>query len=167
MVKVTPIQEDEAAAFFENESKSAAAAAANDEYSDVESSSDDDNEKQTASNEDEEDEYDEDDEYDIANETIGDRIIALKDAIPPTYRYKLAATGSTAAALVQATVSFTGKSLWIITTSSLLLGVPLALSIIGEQQLIEMEREMKMTQSTNEVLAPGAGSGFQQPAGAV
>lgn len=153
MVKVTPIQEDEAAAFFEQENKATAAAAAEDdnEYSDVDSESSE-----------EEEDLDLDDDFDIANETIAERIIALKDAIPPSYRYRIASLSSSVTSVVHTGASFTGKALWAITTSSLLLGVPLALSIIGEQQLIEMEREMKMGQATNEVLAPGAGSGFQQ-----
>lgn len=149
MVKVTPIQEDEAATFFKEEPKTAAPV--DDEYSDVESSSSD------------EEAEDDLDDYDLANETIAERIIALKDAIPPSYRYRIASVSSTVSSFVSSGASFAGKGLWILTTSSLLLGVPLALSIIGEQQLIEMEREMKMTQSTNELLAPGAESGFQQP----
>lgn len=151
MVKVTPIQEDEAAAFFEKENKASAAAAAEDEFSDVDSESSE-----------EEADLDLDDDFDIASETIADRIIALKDAIPPSYRYRILSLSSTVSSAVHIGASFTGNALWAITTSSLLLGVPLALSIIGEQQLIEMEREMKMGQATNEVLAPGAGSGFQQ-----
>lgn len=157
MVQVTPIKEDEAAAFVDEKAQAqaqdaGAEASQDDEYSDVESDSDSDAE------------FEEDDVDDIANETIADRIVALKDALPPSYRYTLAGVSAKVGSAVQTTASFAGKSLWIITTSSLLLGVPLALSIIGEQQLIEMEREMKMTQSTNEVLAPGAESGFQQPA---
>lgn len=138
MVKVTPIEENEAAAFIEKQEE--AVPAENDaEFTDTDSESSE-----------EELDY-EDDDDDIANETIADRIIALKDAVPPKYRYQLASAASTVSGLVTGGIAFGGKALWIITTSSLLLAVPLSLSIISEQQLVEMEREMKLTQSTNEV----------------
>jgi len=44
-----------------------------------------------------------------------------------------------------------GKTLWVVSTSALLLGVPWALAYAEEQQMVEMEREMKMQQSANEV----------------
>lgn len=126
----------------------------------------DDDEEEDDSSDDDEDEYD--DEEDILNETIGDRIIALKAIVPPKYRYQAQEVGSSVASVVKSVFSFSSSALWVITTSSLLLGVPLTLSVISEQQLMEMEKEMKLTQSTNEVLAPGAESGFQQaPAVAV
>lgn len=56
--------------------------------------------------------------------------------------------------------SFSGKSLWVISTSALLLGVPWALAFSEEQQVQEMEREMRMQQSANELLTqPGGSSG--------
>lgn len=64
-------------------------------------------------------------------------------------------------------MSFGGKALWVVSTSALLLGVPWALAYAEEQQMIEMEREMKMQQQANEVLtAPGAGAqqGAAKPA---
>ena len=47
----------------------------------------------------------------------------------------------------------TGKTLWVVSTSALLLGVPWALAFSEEQQVQEMEREMRMQQSANEVCA--------------
>ena len=44
-----------------------------------------------------------------------------------------------------------GKTLWVVSTSALLLGVPWALAFSEEQQVQEMEREMRMQQSANEV----------------
>jgi import receptor subunit TOM22 len=44
-----------------------------------------------------------------------------------------------------------GKALWVVGSSALLLGVPWALAYAEEQQLIEMERDMKMQQTTSEV----------------
>ncbi len=44
-----------------------------------------------------------------------------------------------------------GKSLWVVSTSALLLGVPWALAWMEEASVMEMEKEMKMQQSANEV----------------
>lgn len=60
-------------------------------------------------------------------------------------------------------MSFGGKALWVVSTSALLLGVPWALAYAEEQQMIEMEREMKMQQQANEVLT-AQGAGAQQGA---
>jgi hypothetical protein len=58
----------------------------------------------------------------MPDETFADRLAALKDIVPPTYRKHLSNTLST----------------W-------------ALAFAEEQQMAEMEREMKMQQSANEV----------------
>ncbi|KAA8912963.1 hypothetical protein TRICI_003304 [Trichomonascus ciferrii] len=144
MVRVTQVSEEqrerqEAAGFDKQES----------DYADTES-------------EVSEDEYDDDD--DVESETLAERIVALRDVIPPQYRSQITSYASSLASTVRTGFSYGGKALWVVTTSSLLLVVPLSLSIVSEQQLMEMEKEMKMTQSTNEVLAPGAEGGFQQPA---
>ncbi|KAI7155748.1 hypothetical protein KC352_g27620, partial [Hortaea werneckii] len=52
-------------------------------------------------------------------------------------------------------------------TSALLLGVPWALAFSEEQQVQEMEREMRMQQSANELLTQGANAGQQQAKPAV
>ena len=52
---------------------------------------------------------------------------------------------------MQTTLNYGGKTLWVVSTSVLLLGVPWALAFAEEQQMAEMEREMKMQQSANEV----------------
>ena len=41
--------------------------------------------------------------------------------------------------------------MWVVSTSALLLGVPYALSIADEQQMVEMEKEQKMREMGNEV----------------
>lgn len=82
---------------------------------------------------------------------MAERLAALKDMIPPNQRKFLSNTASTAQSWISSTLSFSGKSLWVISTSVLLLGVPWAMAFAEEQQLAEMEREMKMQQSANEV----------------
>ena len=52
---------------------------------------------------------------------------------------------------------FSGKTLWVISTSALLLGVPWALAFAEEQQMVEMEKEMRMRESGEQVCAQPLG----------
>lgn len=142
MVKLTQV-EDEQEAIFEQQRASEAkeAAAAADAY-DTESDSDSD------------DDFDED-------ETVYDRIVALKDIIPPKQRTLVSNFVSSTYSTVYSGVSKAGNLTWILTTSALLLGVPLSLSILAEQQLMELEKEFKLQQGANDILASGT---EQQPA---
>lgn len=88
---------------------------------------------------------------DAVDESLGDRIAALKDVIPPTYRKNMSTAATTGMRWVQNGLSFGGKTLWVVSTSALLLGVPWALAFSEEQQVQEMEREMRMQQNANEV----------------
>ena len=49
-----------------------------------------------------------------------------------------------------------GKTLWVVSTSALLVLVPWTLACMEEAQFVEMERESRVQRSANEVLAPGA-----------
>lgn len=144
MVKLTQV-EDEQEAIFEQQRASEAkeAASAADAYDDTDSDSDSD------------DDFDED-------ETIYDRIVALKDIIPPKQRTLVSNLVSSTYSTVYSGVSKAGNLTWILTTSALLLGVPLSLSILAEQQLMELEKEFKLQQGANDILA----SGTEQQAGA-
>lgn len=108
------------------------------------------------------DEEDWDDEFD-EDETLLDRIVALKDIISPSQKDALSSLQQTLQSTTSSFFSKTGSFLWVLTSSTLLLGVPLALSILNEQQLLEMEKEMSLQQSSQELLAPGSDSAFQQP----
>jgi mitochondrial import receptor subunit TOM22 len=44
-----------------------------------------------------------------------------------------------------------GKALFVLSTSALLLGVPWALAFAEEQQVVEMEKEMRMREMGSEV----------------
>lgn len=94
-------------------------------------------------------------------ETFSDRIAALADIVPPTYRKKISSAANTTYDWTASGLSFSGKALWVISTSALLLGIPWALAFSEEQQMQEMEREMRMQQGANEVLTGGAQAGEQ------
>nr|POF13767.1 mitochondrial import receptor subunit tom22 [Quercus suber] len=114
----------------------------------------------------EDDEWGTDDESDISDlddddiatsdETLLDRISALKDIVPPTYRTKLSSAAETGYTWAASGLSLSGKTLWVVSTSVLLLGVPWALAFSEEQQVQEMEREMRAQQGANELLTQGA-----------
>ncbi|CUM66060.1 uncharacterized protein PRCAT00003714001 [Priceomyces carsonii] len=112
------------------------------------------------SDSDSESESDFDDDFDIENETFYDRIVALKDIIPPKHRNQIASSGQTLGDYLSAGFSKGGSILWGITSSVLLLSVPLSLAILAETQLQEMEKEMSLQNSAQEVLAPGSESAF-------
>ncbi|PGH17612.1 hypothetical protein AJ79_00973 [Helicocarpus griseus UAMH5409] len=92
------------------------------------------------------------------DETLYDRITALKDMIPPQSRHKITSTISSLTNFAKSTVSFGGKTLWVLSTSAFLLGVPWALALAEEQQYVQMEREQGMIKGANEMLTPGAGA---------
>ena len=71
--------------------------------------------------------------------------------IPPSARRTVSSTVSSVTSFTKASVSFSGKALWIISTSAFLIGVPWALAYAEEEQYIQMEREQGMIKGANEV----------------
>lgn len=142
MVKLTQIDDETQAQFEQQHEKPATSIVESDaeEEEDSESDSDD----------------DEDDDFDFSNETIMDRIVALKDIIAPEQREVLASVSGSITNMITTGLNKTGSFLWVLTSSSLLLGVPLALAILAETQLQEMEKDMSLQQSAQDVLAPGS-----------
>ncbi|KAE8451474.1 hypothetical protein EG329_003547 [Mollisiaceae sp. DMI_Dod_QoI] len=98
-----------------------------------------------------------DDEDNVPEEeTIADRLLALKDMIPPTTRSYIAGKVETTTNWVKSGLLFSGKTLWVVSTSALLLGVPWALAFAEEQQMVEMEKEMRMREMGGELLSGGS-----------
>ncbi|KAJ5578202.1 Mitochondrial outer membrane translocase complex subunit Tom22 [Penicillium hispanicum] len=91
----------------------------------------------------------------VEEESIYDRLSALKDIIPPSARRTVTSSVSTLTNFSKASLSFSGKALWIISTSAFLIGVPWALAYAEEEQYIQMEREQGMIKGANEMLTPG------------
>lgn len=103
-----------------------------------------------------------DDDFDPQSESLADRIFALRDIFPPRQRRLLVAAQRNFRSWISGALLMGGKTSYVIASSALLLGVPLALAILDEQQVIAMEKEMKLQQGANEVLAPGAASQLSQ-----
>lgn len=89
--------------------------------------------------------------YEVQGESLYDRVIALKDMIPPQSRRRIVSTVSSISDMTKSTFSFSGKALWVISTSAFLLGVPWALAFAEEEQYVQMEREQGMMRGANEV----------------
>ena len=77
-------------------------------------------------------------------ETILDRIYALRDIIPPTTRSKISSSASTLNSYAKGTWSFTSKSIWVVSTTMILWGVPFGMALLQETELMEQEREQGM-----------------------
>ncbi|KIW59943.1 hypothetical protein PV05_00201 [Exophiala xenobiotica] len=90
------------------------------------------------------------------DESLLDRLSALRDIVPPKARAKISSVTSSIYSATSTTVNYSGKGLWVLATSILLLGIPYALALGDEQQFIEEEKQRQM-------MAEGA-QGMIQPA---
>ncbi|GAA99388.1 uncharacterized protein L969DRAFT_86623 [Mixia osmundae IAM 14324] len=104
------------------------------------------------------------------DETLGDRIYALKGIVPPETRKSIMSTWTKTTGIAFTGGRWAGNALWIITTSAVLVGLPLALSIEAESMYVQQEKEYQlMQQGGSQLLAPGTTYGAPaagQPAAA-
>ncbi|KAH8701250.1 mitochondrial outer membrane translocase complex, subunit Tom22 [Phaeosphaeriaceae sp. PMI808] len=111
-----------------------------------------------------EDDWDTDSESDTSSiasaptdETLYERISALQDMIPASTRRSISSTVSTTTSWLKSGLFMGGKTLWVVSTSALLLGVPWALAYSEEQMIVEQERaEMLAQRANSEFMVPGA-----------
>lgn len=82
----------------------------------------------------------------IPNETIFERIAALKDIFSPKTRDSLSRTWQAASAYTYFGGWMAGKLVWIGVTSALLVGLPFALAIEDESRISAQEKEMMAQQ---------------------
>ena len=75
-------------------------------------------------------------------ETFYERIAALVDIVPPTTRHKISSRLASTASFVKAGGKLVGNLVWIVTTSALLVGLPLALILEDEAKIVAQEKEM-------------------------
>lgn len=80
------------------------------------------------------------------DETLLDRVAALVDIVPPSTRHSIASSLSTAASYVKRGSKLAGSVIWVLTTSAILVGLPLALSLESESQVVAQENEMMAQQ---------------------
>lgn len=92
-----------------------------------------------------------------SDESLLDRITALKDIVPPKARARISTISSSIFNATSTGVSYGGKGIWVIATSVLLLGIPYALALGEEQQLMEEERQRGLMQEGAQGMMEGGG----------
>ncbi|KAF8339598.1 mitochondrial outer membrane translocase complex, subunit Tom22 [Cantharellus anzutake] len=97
---------------------------------------------------------------DVQSESLIDRISALVDIIPPTTRHSISESLSQTTRLLKRGTKFAGNVVWIVTTSALLVGLPLALVLEDEAKIVQQEKEFLAQQQGQQMLA---GSPFAPP----
>ncbi|EYE95430.1 mitochondrial import receptor subunit TOM22 [Aspergillus ruber CBS 135680] len=95
------------------------------------------------------------DEIEVEGENLSDRLAALRDMIPPSARRQFSSSVSFVSSFTKSSVLFSGRALWVISTTAFLLGVPWALAYAEEEQYVQLEREQGMIRGANEMLTPG------------
>jgi len=99
------------------------------------------------------------------DETLYDRLAALVDIVPPTTRHSISSRVSKAASFVKRGGKLAGNIVWIVTTSALLIGLPLALSLEDEAKIVAQEQEMLAQQQGAQQMLGGQGSLYPAPPG--
>ncbi|KAJ1032602.1 hypothetical protein NDA16_000625 [Ustilago loliicola] len=95
----------------------------------------------------------------LKQESIRERISALRDIIPPSTRRSIASTFNTTTSYAFTGSLLAGKLVWVVTTSALLVGLPFALAVEDESRIVAQEKEMMaQQQGAQHMLAPAAGA---------
>ncbi|KAF9481190.1 hypothetical protein BDN70DRAFT_876662 [Pholiota conissans] len=90
-----------------------------------------------------------------ADESFFDRIAALKDIVPPTTRHNISTRVAQTASFVKRGGKLFGNIIWVVTTSTLLIGLPLALIVEDETKAEAQEKEMlEQQQGVQQMIAP-------------
>ncbi|RXW24516.1 hypothetical protein EST38_g1324 [Candolleomyces aberdarensis] len=89
------------------------------------------------------------------DESLFDRVAALVDIVPPSTRHSISSKVSKTASAVKKTGKVVGNLVWIVTTSALLVVLPLALVLEDDAKLAAHEREMLEQQQGAQMLAGG------------
>ena len=84
-------------------------------------------------------------------ESFYERIVALADIIPPSTRQSISSKFSSTAGALKTTGKVVGNLVWIVTTSALLIGLPLALVLEDEAKIVQQEKEMLAQQQGAQV----------------
>lgn len=92
----------------------------------------------------------------IAKETVFERICALKYMIPLCIRVRCRTAYRFFFAKSFVVAAFVGKFSWVLTTSLLLVGLPMFIEYDKEQTYVAYEKEQKMQAASIEQLAPSS-----------
>lgn len=96
----------------------------------------------------------------LKEETVWERLSALRDIIPPSTRRSIASTFNTTTSYAFTGSLLAGKLVWVVTTSALLVGLPFALAVEDESRIVAQEKEMMaQQQGAQHMMAPPAAGG--------
>ncbi len=84
-------------------------------------------------------------------ESFFDRVAALVDIVPPTTRHNIATRVSKTASFIKRGGKLAGNIVWIVTTSALLVALPLALTLEDEAKIVAQEKELLEQQQGQQV----------------
>ncbi|KAG8931895.1 mitochondrial import receptor protein [Tulasnella sp. 419] len=102
------------------------------------------------------------------SESIIERISALVDIIPPKTRSNISEKVSKTFGFLKTSSKVVGNVVWVVTTSALLVGLPLALSLEDEAKIVAQEKELQAQQQGQQMLAnPGLYPSTPAPQGIV
>lgn len=87
----------------------------------------------------------------IEKESVLDRLSALVDIIPPRTRHSISTSLSQGTSFLKSGGRFVGNAVWIVTTSALLVALPLALVLEDEAKIVQQEREIMAQQQGQQV----------------
>ncbi len=93
-------------------------------------------------------------EKNVAEESLLERIYALRDIVPPSTRQSISTKLNTVSTYAWAGGSVLGKVAWVVTTSALLVGLPFALAVEDEARMAQQERDFQAQQSGANVSRP-------------
>lgn len=101
--------------------------------------------------------------FDPDAESFADRLYALRDIVPPLTRARISKHASRAVTYGKTGGRWAFSTMWVVTTSALLVVLPAMLALEGEALIAQQEREFQqqqagaaqMTGATNELLPPG------------
>ena len=85
------------------------------------------------------------DDY-IQKESLVDRLVALVDIVPPQTRHSISTRVSNFVGTVKTSGKVVGNVVWVLTTSALLIGLPLAFALEDEAKIVQQEKEMAAQQ---------------------
>ncbi|KAF5369553.1 hypothetical protein D9758_002552 [Tetrapyrgos nigripes] len=90
-----------------------------------------------------------------ADESLFERLTALVDIVPPTTRQNIYSKVSSTASFLKTSGKVVGNIVWVVTTSALLVGLPLAVSLEDEAKVVQQEKEMQEQQAgAQQMMAP-------------
>ena len=106
---------------------------------------------------------DSDDDDHTFEESVYERLVALKDMVSPKHRSRLSHAFDKTYRFVSSGLAFGGKTMWILSASAIMICVPYALAIGEEQQMVEMEKEMKVWPSVLFVVGDPVADSHSRP----